>query len=189
MAKQNSMCGERSSTVRFPADEIGIQQAKIAGTFFSNNQIGIDHAYSSTSERASDTLENRDRQSDTLTSEGPERMELRRFRRGKWTSESLSPLWRFFEKFGGECEEQMRERLANTLETIMDSCWSSDRFSGIARRSLQRFHEKLGSKSTGRSKVKIEEFASWNSSTKRTSFIWSTSSTMISVKSNNNLAP
>ena len=40
-----------------PLTEIGIQQAKIAGTFFSNNQIEIDHAYSSTSERASDTLE------------------------------------------------------------------------------------------------------------------------------------
>ena len=40
-----------------PLTEIGIQQAKIAGTYFSNNQIEIDHAYSSTSERASDTLE------------------------------------------------------------------------------------------------------------------------------------
>ena len=38
-----------------PLTEIGIQQAKIAGTFFSNNQIEIDHAYSSTSERASET--------------------------------------------------------------------------------------------------------------------------------------
>lgn len=34
-----------------------MKQAKIAGEYFKNNHITFDHAYSSTSERACDTLE------------------------------------------------------------------------------------------------------------------------------------
>lgn len=37
--------------------ELGIKQAKIAGKYFKDNNIVFDHAYSSTSERACDTLE------------------------------------------------------------------------------------------------------------------------------------
>jgi len=39
-----------------PLTNLGIEQAQIAGEYFKDK--GIDHAYSSTSERASDTLEN-----------------------------------------------------------------------------------------------------------------------------------
>lgn len=38
-----------------PLTELGIQQAEIASTYF--NAIDLDHAYSSTAERSSDTLE------------------------------------------------------------------------------------------------------------------------------------
>ena len=40
-----------------PLTELGIKQAKVAGQYFENNNITFDHAYCSTSERASDTLE------------------------------------------------------------------------------------------------------------------------------------
>lgn len=40
-----------------PLTELGIKQAKIAGSYFKENNITFDQAYSSTSERASDTLE------------------------------------------------------------------------------------------------------------------------------------
>lgn len=40
-----------------PLTELGINQAKIAGRYFTDNKIQLDHCYASTSERASDTLE------------------------------------------------------------------------------------------------------------------------------------
>ncbi len=40
-----------------PLTELGINQAKIAGRYFTDNKLKLDHCYSSTSERACDTLE------------------------------------------------------------------------------------------------------------------------------------
>ena len=40
-----------------PLTPLGIKQAQMAKEYFVNNQITLDHAYASTSERASDTLE------------------------------------------------------------------------------------------------------------------------------------
>ena len=105
-----------------PLTEIGIQQAKIAETYFSNNRIEIDHAYSSTSERASDTLE-------IVTGNQMPYQRLKglkewHFGAFEGESEHLNPsipYGDFFEKFGGESEEKMRDRLATTLKMIMDS--------------------------------------------------------------------
>lgn len=105
-----------------PLTEIGIQQAKIAETYFSNNRIEIDHAYSSTSERASDTLE-------IMTGNQMPYQHLKglkewHFGAFEGESEHLNPsipYGDFFEKFGGESEEKMRDRLATTLKMIMDS--------------------------------------------------------------------
>ena len=105
-----------------PLTEIGIQQAKIAETYFSNNRIEIDHAYSSTSERASDTLE-----SVTGNQMPYQRLKgLKEWHFGAFEGESEHlnpsiPYGDFFEKFGGESEEKMRDRLATTLKMIMDS--------------------------------------------------------------------
>ena len=105
-----------------PLTEIGIQQAKIAETYFSNNRIEIDHAYSSTSERASDTLE-------IMTGNQMPYQHLKglkewHFGAFEGESEHLNPSITYgeiFEKFGGESEEKMRDRLATTLKMIMDS--------------------------------------------------------------------
>ena len=40
-----------------PLTELGQYQAKVAGQYFKDHQITFDHAYCSTSERCSDTLE------------------------------------------------------------------------------------------------------------------------------------
>lgn len=105
-----------------PLTEIGIKQAQIAGTYFSNNQIKIDHAYSSTSERASDTLEIvTDNQISYQRLKGLKEWNFGTF---EGESEYLNPpipYGDFFEKFGGEAEEAMRESLATTLKIIMDS--------------------------------------------------------------------
>ncbi|HEX5351080.1 MAG TPA: histidine phosphatase family protein [Trichococcus sp.] len=105
-----------------PLTANGIQQAQIAGTYFSNNQIEIDHAYSSTSERASDTLEIvTDNQMPYQRLKGLKEWNFGAF---EGESEHLNPpipYGDFFEKFGGESEEQMRERLASTLKRIMDT--------------------------------------------------------------------
>ena len=105
-----------------PLTANGIQQAQIAGTYFSNNQIEIDHAYSSTSERASDTLEIvTDNQMPYQRLKGLKEWNFGAF---EGESEHLNPpipYGDFFEEFGGESEEQMRERLATTLKIIMDT--------------------------------------------------------------------
>jgi probable phosphoglycerate mutase len=105
-----------------PLTEMGIQQAQIAGAYFSNNQIEIDHAYSSTSERASDTLEivtdNR------ISYQRLKGLKEWNFGAFEGESEYLNPpipYGDFFEKFGGESEEQMRERIAITLKELMNT--------------------------------------------------------------------
>lgn len=40
-----------------PLTDLGIKQAQVASEYFKTNHIIFDHAYSSTSERACDTLE------------------------------------------------------------------------------------------------------------------------------------
>lgn len=102
-----------------PLTELGIRQAKIAGQYFKDHHIMFDHAYSSTSERACDTLE--------LAAD----MEYKRLKGLKeWNfgvfegeSEDLNPALPygdFFVPFGGEGEMEMRQRMADTLMEIMN---------------------------------------------------------------------
>lgn len=104
-----------------PLTELGIRQAKIAGEYFVKNQVTFDHAYSSTSERACDTLE--------LVTGG--KMPYTRVKGLKeWNfgvfegeSEDLNPALPygdFFKPFGGEGELEVRERMAKTLLEIME---------------------------------------------------------------------
>ena len=74
-----------------PLTELGIKQAKIAGEYFKNNHITFDHAYSSTSERACDTLE--------------------------IVTDYQMP---YTKGFGGDGEMELRERMSKTLTEIMN---------------------------------------------------------------------
>ena len=101
-----------------PLTELGIKQAKIAGKYFKDNNIVFDHAYSSTSERACDTLE--------LVCDLPyHRVKgLKEWNFGIYEGESEDlnpplPYGDFFVNYGGEGELQMRQRIADTLLEIM----------------------------------------------------------------------
>lgn len=101
-----------------PLTELGMQQAKIAGAYFQKEGIVFDHAYSSTSERACDTLE-------LVTSMPYTRVKgLKEWNFGVFEGESEDlnpklPYGDFFVAYGGEGELQLRQRVADTLSEIM----------------------------------------------------------------------
>lgn len=104
-----------------PLTELGQNQARIAGEYFKKNHITFDHAYSSTSERACDTLE--------LATDGKipyARLKgLKEWNFGTLEGESEDlnpplPYGDFFKiYYDGEGELEMRQRMADTLESIM----------------------------------------------------------------------
>lgn len=101
-----------------PLTELGIKQAIIAGEYFKNNNITFDHAYASTSERACDTLE-------YVCNMPYKRLKgLKEWNFGTFEGESEDlnpqlPYGDFFVKYGGEDEIELRNRIAETLSSIM----------------------------------------------------------------------
>ncbi|WP_315108854.1 histidine phosphatase family protein [Clostridium intestinale] len=102
-----------------PLTELGINQAKIAGQYFKDNNIIFDHAYSSTSERACDTLE----QVTDIPYTRVRGLKEWNFGRFEGESEDLNPklpYGDFFVQFGGEGEMELRDRVSSTLVEIMN---------------------------------------------------------------------
>lgn len=101
-----------------PLTELGIQQANIASSYFKDNGIVFTKAYSSTSERACDTLER-------ITNMDYTRLKgLKEWNFGTFEGESEDlnpplPYGDFFAGFGGEREMDFRARLVETMESIM----------------------------------------------------------------------
>lgn len=106
-----------------PLTQRGIEQAKIAGQYFKNNQIKFDAAYCSTAERASDTLE--------LVTDMPyKRLKgLRELSFGIFEGEHeyLHPesdpkkhFGDYYVQFGGEDNQAAQKRVATTLTDIMN---------------------------------------------------------------------
>ena len=101
-----------------PLTDLGIGQAKIARRYFDERNISFDHAYSSTSERACDTLE-------LITDLPYKRLKgLKEWNFGKFEGESEDlnpklPYGDFFVAYGGEGEMEMRQRVADTVMDIM----------------------------------------------------------------------
>ena len=108
-----------------PLTEEGIRQAGYARRYFEDNQIPLDHAYSSTQERASDTLE--------LVTDMPyQRLKgIKEMNFGIYegASEDLHQPrsyegQRSFEdeyvKFGGESKNQVVERVEKTLIELLE---------------------------------------------------------------------
>lgn len=105
-----------------PLTELGIRQAKGARKYFVDNGIIFDHAYSSTAERACDTLE-----IVTGYSMPYKRIKgLKEMNFGKFEgqSETLNPprdiFEDFFLDFGGESRSNVRRRLYETNTQIME---------------------------------------------------------------------
>lgn len=101
-----------------PLTSKGIKQAQIAGAYFRDQNIHFDSAYSSTSERASDTLE-------LITDMNYKRIKgLKEWNFGTFEAEheylnpSL-PYGDFFVPYGGEPELEMRARVSEALLKIM----------------------------------------------------------------------
>lgn len=104
-----------------PLTDLGIKQAKIASEYFTKNHITFNHAYSSTSERACDTLE-------IVTNNQMPYTRLKGLK--EWNfgvyegkDECLNPklpYGDFFKQFGGESEIELRERVSRTLKEIME---------------------------------------------------------------------
>ncbi len=102
-----------------PLTELGVEQAGRAARYFAEYQIIFDHAYSSTSERACDTLE-------LVTDMQYERVKgLKEWNFGVFEGESEDlnpklPYGDFFKTYGGEGELEVRERMNRTLTGIME---------------------------------------------------------------------
>ncbi len=104
-----------------PLTENGVNQAKKAGQYFKEHGITFDHAYCSTSERCSDTLEN-------VTSMPYVRLKgLKEMFYGQLEGESerlncLTPkeCETYYLQFGGESSNTVRDRMMETLTNIME---------------------------------------------------------------------
>ena len=103
-----------------PLTPLGIKQAQMAKEYFTN--ITLDHAYASTSERASDTLE-------IITDMPYTRLKgLKERNCGMFEGESedLNPNFDdfgyddLFPHYGGERKEDVQKRLKETLTDVMD---------------------------------------------------------------------
>lgn len=102
-----------------PLTELGQEQARHAGEYLREQGIEFDHLYSSTSERACDTLE--------LACPGRpyERVKgLKEWNFGKFegVTEDLNiatPYADFYVQFGGEDEMELRQRLMDAITQIM----------------------------------------------------------------------
>jgi len=106
-----------------PLTELGIQQAKTAGKYFTDNKISFDAAYCSTAERSSDTLE--------LVTDMPyTRLKgLRELSFGRFEgepeflhpkSDPIKHFGDFYVQFGGEDDFVAQKRVNDTLTKLMD---------------------------------------------------------------------
>ena len=102
-----------------PLTELGIEQAKTVGNLVRERGVSFDHAYSSTSERACDTLELAFPDMPYTRVKGLKEWNFGRF---EGASEDLNPklpYGDFFKQYGGEDEIELRERLMATITEIM----------------------------------------------------------------------
>lgn len=103
-----------------PLTELGIKQALAAKQYFVDNEIEFDHAYSSTSERACDTLE-------IVTDHNIsyERIKgLKEWNFGVFEGENESlnpklPYADFFVQFGGESQTDLIKRVSKCILELM----------------------------------------------------------------------
>lgn len=99
-----------------PLTDLGVYQAQVAGQYFKNAGITFDAAYSSTSERACDTLEIVTNGS--LSYKRVKGLKEWNFGTFEGESEDLNPplpYEDFFVTYGGESQDQVRDRMAATI--------------------------------------------------------------------------
>ncbi|MBP1047782.1 histidine phosphatase family protein [Enterococcus sp. BWM-S5] len=106
-----------------PLTAKGIQQAEQVRDYFKEKQIDFDHFYTSTQERASDTLE-------IITNGKPytRLKEIKEMNFGLYEGEqtSLQPkgpdyFETFYTQFGGECAQDVEGRMVEALTKVMNT--------------------------------------------------------------------
>ena len=102
-----------------PLTEEVIKQAKEIGRYFRENNINFDKGYSSTSERASDTLElATDHQLPYRRLKGLKEEYFGSFEAEDERLNPPVPYEDFFVKYGGESEDQVKMRMHDTMLKI-----------------------------------------------------------------------
>lgn len=109
-----------------PLTEVGIEQAKKAGQYLVKQEPIFDHVFTSTSERASDTLEIVTGRTDYERLKGLKGQDFGAF---EGQPEYLTPktlpdgqgFGDYFVQFGGESTTQVRDRMELTIRAIMES--------------------------------------------------------------------
>ena len=135
-----------------PLTERGKKQALKAKKYFDDHHITFDHAYSSPSERACDTIE-------LITDMPYTRVKgLKEWNFGIFEGESQDlippiPYGNYFQPFGGEGQWEMQQRVSDTLTEIMNREGHETVLAvshGAAARGLVRQWEKNGRVSVDR---------------------------------------
>lgn len=104
-----------------PLTELGIEQARHAYDFFNEHHITFDHAYSSTSERACDTLEiATDYKMPYVRLKGLKEWNFGAYEGKDECLNPKLPYGDFFKAWGGEDEMELRERMNKTVTEIMN---------------------------------------------------------------------
>lgn len=109
-----------------PLTKLGIAQAKQARNYFEHNHITFDKAYSSSSERACDTLEN------VLPKQAYQRNKgIKEWSFGLFEGDSVQLLDAIWDKhdifgnrllpFGGETKNEVEHRMVTTLSHLIES--------------------------------------------------------------------
>ena len=109
-----------------PLTEVGIEQAKKAVQYLAKQEPIFDHLFTSTSERASDTLEIVTGRTDYERLKGLKGQDFGAF---EGQPEYLTPktlpdgqgFGDYFVQFGGESTTQVRDRMELTIRAIMES--------------------------------------------------------------------
>ena len=107
-----------------PLTALGMEQAKIAGAYFEDKGLIFDYLYSSTSERASDTLELVTGRRDYQRLKGLKEQDFGAFEgQPEYLNPKLLPNGRgygdYFAQFGGETVDQVRDRMETCIGQIM----------------------------------------------------------------------
>ncbi len=108
-----------------PLTPNGIKQAKKVGLYFKENNIHFAHAYCSTAERSSDTLE-------LITKQPYKRMKALKecyFGNFEGQDERLNPkppYHDFFVQYGGESDQEVQQRMNKALRQIMNQAQENE---------------------------------------------------------------
>lgn len=104
-----------------PLTPLGIAQAEAASQYFDDNHITLDHCYSSTSERACDTLEIvTHHQYPYIRLKGLKEWNFGRFEGMDEFLNPPLPYGDFFVPYGGESQNELQKRVVETLTQVME---------------------------------------------------------------------